>query len=44
VPIERLPAGSYTCQLSIIDKAAGKFAFERTPLVILPRAAATATP
>jgi VWFA-related protein len=43
VPIERLPAGSYTCQLSIIDKAAGKFAFQRTPLVILPKAAA-ATP
>ena len=36
VPLNGLPAGTYVCQLSIIDKVAGKFAFNRTPLVILP--------
>ncbi len=36
VPLENVAEGSYVCQLSIVDKIAGKFAFSRTPLVILP--------
>lgn len=40
VPLSKLAPGSYTCRLSVIDRAGGKFAFGHTPLVILPEEAA----
>jgi len=36
VPLANLPPGNYLCQVSVVDKASGKFAFHRTPMVILP--------
>ncbi|MEP7366312.1 MAG: VWA domain-containing protein [Acidobacteriota bacterium] len=36
VPLANLPPGDYLCQVSVVDKASGKFAFHRTPMVILP--------
>src|SRR5262249_30833298 len=36
VPLEKLPPGRYTSQVSVVDEAGGKFAFRRTPLVLLP--------
>lgn len=36
VPLENLPPGDYLCQVSVVDKAGKKFAFHRTPMVILP--------
>ncbi len=36
IPLSALAAGRYTCQVSVIDDAGGKFAFRRAPLVILP--------
>jgi hypothetical protein len=34
VPIEKLAPGSYTCQVSVIDEQAEKFAFERFGVVV----------
>ncbi len=36
VPLEKLDPGRYVCQLSVIDRAGQKFAFARTPMVVLP--------
>jgi VWFA-related protein len=36
VPLSGLAPGDYLCQVSVVDKAGGKFAFHRTPMVILP--------
>ncbi|MCX6636051.1 MAG: VWA domain-containing protein, partial [Acidobacteria bacterium] len=35
-PLERLQPGEYTCQVNVIDQAGNKFAFARSPLVLLP--------
>ncbi|MBL8173589.1 MAG: VWA domain-containing protein, partial [Bryobacterales bacterium] len=36
LPLEKLVAGKYTCQLTLIDEAAKKFAFPRGSIVVLP--------
>lgn len=36
VPLARLAPGRYTSQLNIIDEAGKRFAFARTPMVIVP--------
>jgi VWFA-related protein len=36
VPLAKLKPGKYTCQVSILDPSAGKFAFWRAPIVVLP--------
>jgi VWFA-related protein len=36
IPLSGLDAARYVCQLSVIDKNGRKFAFRRTPLVVLP--------
>ena len=36
IPLSGLDAGRYVCQLSVIDQNGRKFAFRRTPLVVLP--------
>ena len=36
LPLANLPAGRYLCQLNVIDETGRKFAFRRSPLVILP--------
>lgn len=36
LPLEKLVAGKYTCQITLIDEAAKKFAFPRGSIVILP--------
>lgn len=36
VPLAKLKPGKYTCQVSVLDPAAQKFAFWRAPVVILP--------
>jgi VWFA-related protein len=36
VPLGSLQPGYYTCQISVIDDAAGAFVFPRTPLLIKP--------
>jgi hypothetical protein len=36
VPLDKLKPGSYTCQISVIDDAAGTFVFPRTPVTIKP--------
>ena len=36
VPLSKLPPGRYTCQVSVMDPAAQKFAFWRANLVLLP--------
>ncbi len=35
IPLAKLPAGKYTCQVNLIDSAAKRFAFPRTELVLL---------
>jgi VWFA-related protein len=45
LPLDSFPPGLYTCQVNIVDDAAGSFAFPRTVLLIKPpqpAAAATA--
>ena len=37
VPLAKLQPGRYTCQVSVFDPTAGKFAFWRAPIVILPQ-------
>lgn len=36
LPLERLPPGRYISQVNVIDELGRKFAFSRSPLVILP--------
>ena len=36
VPLAKLKPGKYTCQVSVLDPSAGKFAFWRAPVVVLP--------
>jgi VWFA-related protein len=37
VPLAKMQPGKYTCQVSVFDPAAQKFAFWRAPVVILPQ-------
>ncbi|MBZ5580378.1 MAG: VWA domain-containing protein [Acidobacteriia bacterium] len=36
VPLAKLQAGRYTCQVSVLDPTTQKFAFWRAPIVLLP--------
>ena len=36
LPLTNLPAGNYTAQVNVIDELSRKFAFARTPIVLLP--------
>ena len=36
VPMAKLQAGRYTCQVSVLDPTAQKFAFWRAPMVLVP--------
>jgi VWFA-related protein len=36
VPMAKLPPGRYTCQVSVLDPTAQKFAFWRAPMVLVP--------
>ncbi|MGA2267227.1 MAG: VWA domain-containing protein [Bryobacteraceae bacterium] len=36
VPLAKLQPGRYTCQVSVLDPTASKFAFWRAPMVLLP--------
>jgi VWFA-related protein len=36
LPLERLPAGRYDCQVTVLDPAAQKVAFWRAPIVVVP--------
>ncbi len=36
IPLKELPPGRYTCQINVVDQGARKFAFRRSPLVLLP--------
>ena len=40
VPLSRLQPGDYICQVNVVDRAGNKFAFARSPLVLLPPAPA----
>lgn len=42
VPLDKLQPGQYTCQINVIDDAAGAFTFPRTAILIHPSAAVTA--
>jgi VWFA-related protein len=33
--LSRVPPGEYTCQLNVVDAVGGRFAFRRTPLVVV---------
>ena len=37
VPLAKLQPGKYTCQVSVLDPVAQKFAFWRAPVVVLPQ-------
>jgi hypothetical protein len=36
VPMAKLQAGRYTCQVSVLDPTARKFAFWRAQMVLVP--------
>ncbi len=36
VPLDQLPAGQYTCQVTVLDSAGRKAAFWQAPIVIVP--------
>ncbi|HUB32583.1 MAG TPA: hypothetical protein VMA31_06130, partial [Bryobacteraceae bacterium] len=36
VPLNKLAPGKYTCQVSVLDPTARKFAFWRAPVVVVP--------
>lgn len=36
VPLKDLAPGRYTCQINVIDQVGRKFAFPRTPMVVIP--------
>jgi VWFA-related protein len=40
MPLDNFPPGLYTCQINVVDDAAGSFAFPRTVLLIKPPQAA----
>ena len=46
LPLDTFPPGLYTCQINVVDDAAGSFAFPRTVLLIKPPqpAASASTP
>jgi hypothetical protein len=35
IPLENLAPGRYTCQINVVDESGRKFAFRRTPLVVI---------
>jgi VWFA-related protein len=35
-PLARFAPGEYLCQVNVVDELGGKFAFRRTPLVVVP--------
>lgn len=43
VPLTQLKPGFYTCQVNVIDDAAGRFLFPRLALLVRPEAAAAST-
>ncbi len=43
VPLDKLPPGLYTCQVTVIDDAAGAFSFPRLALRVRPADSANAT-
>jgi hypothetical protein len=43
LPLEKLRPGYYTCQLTVVDDAAGTFAFPRFPILIKQSTAAAAS-
>lgn len=36
VPLEQIGSGEYVCQLNVMDEHGRKFAFRRSPLIVLP--------
>jgi hypothetical protein len=36
-PLEKLEAGRYTCQVSVVDPSVQKFAVWRSPIAVLPK-------
>ena len=44
VPLAKLQPGRYTCQVSVLDPGAQKFAFWRANMVLLPEAQSSAVP
>jgi VWFA-related protein len=36
LPLQQLPAGRYTCQVTVLEPAAGKAAFWRAPIMLIP--------
>ena len=36
IPLDQIGAGEYVCQLNVMDEAGRKFAFRRSPLIVLP--------
>ena len=36
IPLDQIGAGEYICQLNVMDEAGRKFAFRRSPLIVLP--------
>ncbi len=44
VSLEKVPPGLYTCQVNVIDDAAGSFSFPRLALLVRPASQASAAP
>jgi VWFA-related protein len=44
IPLDRLTAGLYICQVNVIDDTGGSFSFPRQALLVRPAAAAPQTP
>jgi hypothetical protein len=42
VPLEKLRPGFYSCQVNVVDDAAGTFAFPRLAVLVRPAPATTA--
>jgi hypothetical protein len=36
IPLEKLPAGKYDCQVSVVNAGAQKTAFWRSPILLVP--------
>jgi hypothetical protein len=36
VPLDKLQPGRYTCQVSVLDPTAQKFAYWRAPMMLVP--------
>lgn len=43
VPLEKVPPGLYTCQVNVIDDAAGTFSFPRLALLVRPTSGVAST-